>query len=192
GGRIGRTTITLTATDGLSASSVSFDLFVDEPPNYQVIDLPLLPGADRGMALNLNERGQAVGWCSIGTTARAVAWDVNGSVPTVTALFNYNSVALGINNNGSIVGRNNPSGTTSGDTGFLYANGTITSIDNVYGTRCGVAINEGGNIAGGHLNTIFYQDGATQTLLTNVFYTPSFAGEQRNLALNNNGDVLGV
>src|SRR6185436_8607854 len=103
----GESTITLTASDGISSASTMFKLVVENPANYQVVELPALPGAqssDSGVALRLNDRGQAVGWSAVGGTGRAVVWDVNGSSPTVTALFNNPSVAYDINNRGQVVG----------------------------------------------------------------------------------------
>ena len=129
--------------------------------------------AERSLALGLNERGQVVGWSAIGTSARAVLWDVNGVSPTVTALFNSSSVALSINNSGEIVGRNN-------DVGFHYRNGAVTTLPGAFGPRCGVAINEGGDIVGGNAtNFLFYLNGQSQTQLVNTFFPSSFAGEQR-------------
>ncbi|HXU76446.1 MAG TPA: LamG-like jellyroll fold domain-containing protein, partial [Methylomirabilota bacterium] len=187
GGRVGQTTITVKASDAYHSSSQSFQLFVEGGLDYEVVVLPHLPGADRSLAFGLNENGKIVGWSAIGTSARAVVWDVNGISPTVTQLLPSSSVALSINNNGEIVGRNDV-------TGFYFANGLMTALPAALGTRCGVAINEGGDIVAGSFsgNVITYLNGATETKLTNVFYPASFSSEQRNLALNDLGDVFGL
>ncbi|HXJ56525.1 MAG TPA: LamG-like jellyroll fold domain-containing protein [Verrucomicrobiae bacterium] len=189
-GAFGQSAITLTISDGVSSSSNTFQFVVENPVNYQVVELPALPGAqgsDNAVALRLNDHGQAVGWSELGGLPRAVLWDVNGSTPTVTSLFNTRSVAYDINNRGQIVGHSN-------NTPFFYNNGTSTTLGGVVGSSYAGAINDSGEIVGAYdtgLSRFFYFNGTQQIILTNVFFTGSFPGEQRGLALNALGDVFG-
>jgi subtilisin-like proprotein convertase family protein len=190
-GAFGQSMITLTASDGVSSASTTFKLVVENPANYQVVELPALPGAqssDSAAALRLNDNGQVVGWSAVGGLPRAVVWDVNGSSPTVTALFNTRSMAFDINNRGQIVGHNN-------NTPFVYNNGVSTNLGGVTGSSYAMSINDSGEIVGAYdsdTSRFFYFNGSQQTVLNTVFYCGLFPGEQRGLAINSQGDVFGA
>jgi probable HAF family extracellular repeat protein len=133
--------------------------------------LPLLPGGNNSYALDMNDRGQAVGFsdtgvydvnCAPARTAgfrfQAVIWEPNGGIRQLAPLDRDNGVAfaLGINNRGQIVG---VSGVCSDTTPPPYVtpshavlwerDGTPVDLGSLGGPSSGAsAINNHGDVSG--------------------------------------------
>ena len=93
---------------------------------YLIVDLGVLPGGGFSEALNVNDRGQIVGW---GGTAsgemHAILWD-NGEPIDLGTLGGAMSRAWGINNRGQVVGE---SETAKGDFhAFLWEDGQMIDL----------------------------------------------------------------
>jgi uncharacterized membrane protein len=102
------------SVDGTGPQVLDFEPVIWGSRKGQIRQLPLLPGDSVGMALWINDTGQAVGAtgsCSntvlppLAFGPHAVIWDSDGSVTNIgnlgsTAL----NIALGINNQGQVVG----------------------------------------------------------------------------------------
>jgi probable HAF family extracellular repeat protein len=100
----------------------------------KVQELPTFPGDPKGLALNINGRGQAVGWsgdCITGGV-HALLWDKG----TVTDLGNLggtiNNFALNINYQGQVVGNSALPGNTT-DHAFLWEDGVMTDLGTLPG-----------------------------------------------------------
>jgi len=158
----------------------------DGPPEYNVTDLGTLPGASSsyayginasgqivgtsggnafiysngsmtnlgaGAAYGINAAGQAVGEANVFSLTQAVLYSDGG----VTNLMPFgNGTAYGINNEGQAVGS---AGSGEGRTiGFLYSNGTLTSLAPVGSAVCSAsAVNDAGQVVG------YADGGGTQT-----------------------------
>jgi probable HAF family extracellular repeat protein len=109
------------AIDGTGPQVLDFEPVIWGPRPEHIRQLPLLPGDTVGMALGLNDLGQAVG--TTGTCANtliapfiagphAVLWDIDGSVhnlgnlggTTNITLLGAATVAFSINNRGQVAG----------------------------------------------------------------------------------------
>jgi subtilisin-like proprotein convertase family protein len=171
--------ITVTAYDGFFTTSASFLLTVEEGANYEFVELPILPGAGYGLALELNDVGKVVG--RVGD--RPVVWDTSGATPTITAISQANSGALAINDQNQIVGD---------FPGVFYQDGAASPTNF---SAVGYDISEGGAIVGNTTingNTMFYYDGKTLGFGTNIFTSYFSAYGFPALKLNDQGDVFGA
>jgi probable HAF family extracellular repeat protein len=109
------------AINGTGPQVLDFEPVIWGPRPGHIRQLPLLPGDTVGMALGLNDLGQAVG--TTGTCANtlippflagphAVLWDIDGSVHNLgnlggtinNTLLGSGTVALSINNRGQVTG----------------------------------------------------------------------------------------
>src|SRR5688500_14427299 len=81
-------------------------------PQYSIVDLRMLPGGGVSEALNVNDRGQIVGWGSTSTgEMHAILWQ-DGQPIDLGTLGGTMSRAWSINNRGQVVGE---SETATGD-----------------------------------------------------------------------------
>jgi subtilisin-like proprotein convertase family protein len=179
----GLATITVTASDGYFSSSASFQLSVEEGANYEFVELPILPGADFGLALGLNDAGLVVGRSG----DRPVFWDVSGATPTITSISALDGYAGGVNNSGQIVGG-------LPDVAYLYQNGT-SNVLAAGNYSAAYDINERGEVIGtanANNNTMFFNDGVAQSYITNLLDGVQQVYGLPVLTLNDQGDVLGA
>ena len=143
----------------------------------QLSALPPLPGGNNSYALDLNDRGQAVGFSDTGvfdnacaatsteipfrSTAgfrfQAVIWEPNGSVRPLVPLDQNNGVAfaLGINNRGQVVGVSGvcadtapPPYVTPSHAVLWDRDGTRIDLGSLGGPAAATSINDHGDISG--------------------------------------------
>ena len=95
-------------------------------PQYSIVDLGVLPGGGFSEALNVNDRGQILGWGSTSTgEMHAILWQ-NGQPIDLGTLGGTMSRAWGINNRGQVVGE---SETATGDFhAFLWEDGEMIDL----------------------------------------------------------------
>jgi probable HAF family extracellular repeat protein len=95
-------------------------------PHYSIVDLGVLPGGGFSEALNLNDRGDIVGWGSTSTgEMHAILWQ-SGQPIDLGTLGGAMSRAWGINDRGQVVGE---SETATGDFhAFLWEDGTMIDL----------------------------------------------------------------
>jgi subtilisin-like proprotein convertase family protein len=174
----GAGTITVTAYDNFFTTSVSFQLTVDEGPNYEFVELPSLPGAVDTFALGMNNAGLVVGQSG----NRPVFWDASGATPSITSMSTADGAAQAVNDAGQIAGE-------LSNVAFRYQNGTSNVLVTA-NSPFAYDINSRGTVVGQasfNTNVLFYNDGAALGYITNLF--SSNFGKPR---LNDQGDVLGV
>jgi len=113
---------------------------------YSIVDLGLLPGGGFSEALNVNDRGQIVGWGSTSTgESHAVLWQ-DGKAIDLGTLGGTSSRAWGINNSGQIVGE---SDTATGDGhAFLWEDGQMFDLAEAGPFNRAFAINDRSVVAG--------------------------------------------
>jgi uncharacterized membrane protein len=165
-GAVGTTTISIVASDGLFQSTNTFTLFVEEPPDYTLIELPNLPGSEGTTVADINDNGLVVGTADLpGFAERAVVWDTRTTPPTISSISAPNSsFASSINNAGQIVGGTyNITNNAFEGRGFIFDNGTYTSLplDNSQASFAW-QINDNGAIAGGLFSSkqVVYREGS--------------------------------
>ncbi len=73
-------------------------------PTLGMRSLHVNPAALHSLAVDINNRGQVVGYVDSITTARAFIWSAGGGVKWLPTLGGMSSYAYGINNNGDVVG----------------------------------------------------------------------------------------
>ncbi len=109
---------------------------------YAVLDLGALPGSNHSTATAMNERGDVVGWSTVGSTPRAYIYTDDGGMLDLGTLSGENhAAAYGINELRAVVGQ-------SGTRSFRWSPGAgMTEILAGSWTRPN-AINTRGEIAG--------------------------------------------
>jgi uncharacterized membrane protein len=147
------------------------------PPAYEVrIAGPVQSGATVGLALN--NHGVVVGEILQSGPPSAFRWDEAGVTP-----LRYDAMALGVNDNGMIVG-------TAADLGAtLWHEGTATALSG-WGSAA-FAVNGDGIIAGSVLRNsrwqpVLWKDGET------VLEGFEEQGEARSIGISNSGYVVGI
>jgi probable HAF family extracellular repeat protein len=146
--------------------------------------LPLLPGGNNSYALEMNDRGQVVGFsdtdvydldCAAATTAgfrfQAVIWEPNGRLRPLLTPLDGDTVAnaFGINNRGQVVGNSGvcadttpPPYVTSAHAVLWERDGTPINLGSLGGPISGAsAINSRGDVSG----TSTTADGSTRPFL---------------------------
>ena len=159
--------------------------------NGVMTDLNTVAGT-KGSAAAINSAGQIAGGSTItaGSTGHAVLW-VNGVMTDLTP--GQGSSAAGINDLGEVVG------TLSDWTGFLWRNGTITSLGQLAGGASSASdINDAGQVVGWSHSThvtqlgpmahaFLWQDG----MMTDLGVLPGGFDESWATAINNDGQIVG-
>lgn len=144
--------------------------------NDQAYDLQPLPGQQYGEVYDINNAGQMVGESLNGnfvtpTTMRATLFSLNGPPVDLGTLGGFKASAIGINEDGHIVGF---SETASGEShAFLYKDGVMYDLGTLGGTISNAnAINNNGEIVGrstlanGAIRGFYYKDGVMTDLGT--------------------------
>jgi hypothetical protein len=178
-GRIGFTTVTVFASDGLSTSSRTFQLFVEEGPDFEYIALPLLAGDDHGVAVAMNDVGQIAG-TSVNPAnypQRSVLWQYSEGQATVTAIPGLESDVRtwpkAINNKGDVFGERWNYPTTAM---YLFRNGALTTPPATGPSLEALHMNEAGTFLWrtNYLD-IIYQ---SPTLVTNLGHSYVYGGSE--------------
>jgi probable HAF family extracellular repeat protein len=168
----------------------SFTTPVQAVVQYAVTDLGTL-GGNSSSALDINDRGQIVGYSKNNTNkTNAFLYD-GGNMQNLGTLIgpNAQSNAYGINNQGQIVGTSDS--LTNLGRAFLYSNGTMQDIGaiNWWLGSTAYSINNKGQITGyfyGNYSLAFIYDGKTMQYLGGLGGDVSCARH-----INNNGQVVG-
>ncbi len=115
-------------------------------------ELPAFPGDLAGVALAINEAGQAAGFTVSCTGGHALLWQ-NRTATDLGSLGGTFGVANAINNNGQVVGNSNLLGDTTSHA-FLWQNGIMTDLGTLPGDFGSVAlgINNKGQVVGDSAN----------------------------------------
>jgi probable HAF family extracellular repeat protein len=125
--------------------------------------LPLLPGATFAEALNVNDRGEAVGWSGATFyTAHAVLWR-DGAAIDLGTLGGPMSRAFGINDRGQVVGE---AEVAPGDShAFLWEDGVMHDLGDAGPFNRAWAINHHGDVVGHYqLQPLLWRDGVLTEL----------------------------
>ncbi len=118
--------------------------------NGQISDLGTFMGDPEGAALDINDKGQIVGWSKSSTGSHAVLWQkgqiidlgvLDSSVPPCQSITTYpcGSLANAINNHGQVVG-SSPVGILHRPTAFIWQNGQITDLNSLISPAPGVTL----------------------------------------------------
>lgn len=161
--------------------------------SYQLVDLGDFPGGyNISSALSINASGAVVGYGRDASGQFATLW----SDGKISAFGPVSGIANAINDNGVIVG-------TSGTTGFVAVNGSVTNLSDVPGgTTSSIAssINNSGQIAGyssgtttgsssANRATIWNSDGSVAQVLGTLGNAATGASYANDI--NNSGTVVG-
>jgi probable HAF family extracellular repeat protein len=150
------------------------------------------PGWSSGSTHGINDSGQISGiYTPIGSTSSlGFVLDPNGTVTTISVPSADETAALGINNLGQIVGWYSTGNT---EHGFLYSNGTYTTLDDPASNHSTnlVNINDSGQIVGQYFNS----DGSEHSFLySGGTFTPidvPGSTQTRVHYINNSGEIVG-
>lgn len=163
--------------------------------NGQIQDLQILTGYNYGEVFDINDSGQMVGECLNGnfvtpTAYRATVFSLDGEAEDLGSLGGTKSAAVGINDQGQIVGvAENALGQFRA---FLYEDGIMQDIGTLGGTSSNAnAINNRGEIVGrsflanNAIRGFLYKDGVMTDLGT--------LGGAASVAfdINDHGDIVG-
>ena len=120
-------------------------------------------------ALAINDAGQVTGFATVGNTGSFAFLYTNGKMQNLGALPGMiTSQGHGINNVGQVVGFSeglpNSVGQNPPEHAFLYSDGVMHDLSNVFGqTSIATAINDKGQIVGGGGGKVFLYSGGTAT-----------------------------
>jgi hypothetical protein len=127
---------------GVNASAQVVGSSGDHPvlwENGEPTELPVLDGATRGAARDINDAGQATGEVSVDGLPRAVLWD-DGAVTEIGWLPGHDrSLAQAIGNAGHVVGVSTATSVLTG-TGFLWHEGEMTPLPPLPGDDASTAM----------------------------------------------------
>jgi probable HAF family extracellular repeat protein len=107
--------------------------------NGQPTELPVLDGATRGAARDINDAGQATGEVVVDGRARAVLWDEGGVIEIGWLPGHDRSLARAISNEGHVVGVSTASSVLTG-TGFLWQEGEMIPLPPLPGDQASTAL----------------------------------------------------
>lgn len=96
-----------------------------------VQELPTFPGEQAGVALAINDKGQAAGFSASRTTLHALLWQ-NGTAADLGNLGGGLALASAINNQGQVTGQSNLPGDITSH-GFLWQKGVMTDLGTLVG-----------------------------------------------------------
>jgi probable HAF family extracellular repeat protein len=162
---------------------------------YTVTDLGKLPGGVvGGVAEDINNEGQVVGFANMPNGNHHAFIYSNGTMTDLGTLGGSNSVAYGINSHGQVVGE---ATTSTGDFhAFLYSDGMMTDLGTLPGGfgSTGYAINSIGQVVGtsnensvsGLYHAFLYSDRTMTDLGTLPGGWKSYAQD-----INDNGQIVG-
>lgn len=169
----------------------------------KVQQLPTVAGDSDGLALGINDQGQAVGTtgsCSAPfiNPLHAVLWQ-NSTAIELPTLGASNNQAIAINNQGQIVGQ---SGSSDGTTFYavLWQNGSITNLGTLSGDFASMAtgINNKGQVVGSTLDSnfnfshAFIWENGVMTDLNTLFPANSNLYATMANKINSRGQISGM
>ena len=174
---------------------------------YTDIDNPL--GAPLGTLSNINDSGEIVGYYSPGNVLVNGLFSEflysNGTYTTISDPLAYKTgsssdatytIAYAINDSGAIVGYYEDADNATHDHGFLYSNGTYTTIDDALGASNGgteaTGINDSGAIIGSYQGSDNQEHGFLYSNGTYTTLNDPLADDGTELqGINNAGQIFG-
>jgi probable HAF family extracellular repeat protein len=201
------------SVSGTGPQVLDFEAVIWGPQPGQIRQLPPLPGDTVGMALWINDKGQAVG--ATGTCANsalpplafgshAVLWDTDGSVTDLGNLGGaVANIGLAINNRGQVVGASSLTADATpfvSNDAFLWTKETgMRDLGTLPGdaNSAGLGINDRGEVVGasgdanGNSRGFLYQNGVMYDLNTLIpANSPLFVLSAS--AINSSGEIVGL
>jgi probable HAF family extracellular repeat protein len=164
-------------------------------------ELPMYPGDEDGIALSINDRGQAVGnsgcWVPAAGSAlnHALLWD-NGTVTYLPSLGGEMSVPVTINNHGQAVGVSDLAGDTAAHA-VLWQDGIANDLGTLLGDPYSEAdgINDNGQVVGGSCGdscSAYVWANGTMTDLNSLIPADSPLFLYFAHAINSRGAIVGM
>ncbi len=196
----------------VSPQVLDFQAVIWGPGPGEMRELMPLPGDSVGMALGINDKGQAVGGSGrcgntslppIAYASHAVLWDTDGSVHDLGNLSGTEfNMALSLNNHGQVVGVSNPPGgaTPLDAHAFLWTPGTgMRDLGTLPGdvASVGSAINDDGDVVGasfdgdGNPRAYVSRNGVMHSLNDPLIAPDSPLSLLFATAINSRGDIVG-
>ncbi len=189
--------------------ALDYEAVIWGPGQGEIRVLPPLPGDSVGVALWINDNGQAVGASgSCADTAlpplafgpHAVLWEKDGSVHDLGNLGGTMNIALSINNQGQVVGASTLPGATTPQAAHAFLWTTETGIRDLGAlpgdvASGGVGINDGGEVVGasfdasGNPRAFLWRNAVMTDLNTAVPGAPLFL--LFATAINSRGEIVG-
>jgi probable HAF family extracellular repeat protein len=164
--------------------------------NAAVLQLPLFPGDQAGVALAINDEGRAAGFSTSCTDGHALIWQ-DGTATDLGSLGGTFSGAAAINNQDQVVGNSNLSGDTTFHA-FLWQNGVMTDLGTLPGHSSSAAfgINSKGQIVGQSCSDVecrafLWQDGV-MTDLNDLIPPDSSLFFFEPVSINSRGQIAGA
>jgi probable HAF family extracellular repeat protein len=116
--------------------------------NSGIVQLPLFPGDQAGVALAINDKGRAVGFTATCTGGHALIWE-DGTATNLGSLGGTFASAAAINNQDQVVGSSNLAGDTTFHA-FLWQDGVMTDLGTLpdHSLSAAFGINSKGQIVG--------------------------------------------
>ena len=198
---IGALSVTLVAIDKeLGHTTNTFEVRIEPPPAYGVIDLGILPGKSTSFGLGINDQGAVIGFAAdngSGLSPEGFVYNglENGGVLSSLTPFGSYSRPMGINNDFTIVGAaqtnmqfdafmSGISGVFDLAGGMFVSNTVATSISGA-GAVAGY-----GSLAGGTTNSFLYIPSIGLSMLPTPAYP--FNASAAAMAVNLNGNAVGI
>ena len=196
----------------VSPQVLDFQAVIWGPRPGEIRELALLPGDSVGMALGINDKGQAVGGSGrcgntilppLATAPHAVLWEKDGSVHYLGSLGGTDiNMALSLNNHGQVVGASAPPGGTSpfDAHAFLWTRETgMRDLGTLPGdvASFGSAINDDGDVVGGSFDAdgnpraFVWENGVMHSLDDPLIAPDSPLFLLIATAINSRGEIVG-
>ena len=155
----------------------------------KMTDIGLLPGGSSICVLEINARGQVVGFADVDGADHAVLYS-DGRLSDLGTLGGTASCALDINANGQVTG--SATTTAGAEHAFLYSNGEMTDLGTLGGKSSrGHLVNDVGQVVGraqnakGEMHAFLYSGGK----MIDIGTLPGYA-QSVPYGLNNTGHVI--